>query len=203
MNLLDVIASVRASRPGWTLRVVAGDDGPPGAAVAALGVPFDVLPLPSNVAGMGDSALSRGRGARRAAAAVALASRGPAAAVASAGYLRKLRAYLKAAAPDVVQTNGMKAHVLGTLAAPKGVPVLWHLQDFAGSRALMARLLRWVAGVRPGVVRVVAISRAVAADIARVVGPAVPGFTLYSAGDLHRFSPAPRGGPRPGARAGP
>ena len=202
MNLLDVIASVRASRPGWSLRVVAGDDGPLGDAVAALGVPCDVLPLPSNVAGLGDSALSRGRGARRTAAAVALASRGPAAAVASAGYLRKLRAYFKAAAPDVVQTNGMKAHVLGTLSAPRGVPVVWHLQDFAGSRALMARLLRWAARVRPGVVRVVAISKAVAADVARVVGPAVPVFTVYSAVDLERFSPAPGDGPWLDAQAG-
>ena len=202
MNLLDVIASFRASRPEWPLRVVMGDEGPLGDAVDALDVPCDVLPFPATLAGLGDSALSGGRRARRLSASLGLALKGPSAAFATATYLKRLRKYFKDVRPDVVQTNGMKAHLLGTLAAPAGVPVVWHFQDFAGSRALMGKLLRWAVRVRPGVVRVVAISKAVAADVVRVVGPAVPVFPVYSAVDLDRFSPGPGDGPSLDAEAG-
>jgi glycosyltransferase involved in cell wall biosynthesis len=93
----------------------------------------------------------------------------------------------------------MKAHVLGTWASPRGVPVVWHLHDYAGSRPVMARLLRWTA--RRGV-RVVAVSESVAADAARVLGPGVPVEPLYNAVDLARFAPGPGDGPWLDAQAG-
>ena len=33
-------------------------------------------------------------------------------------------------------------HVLGAWARPRGAAVVWHFHDYAGRRALMARLLR-------------------------------------------------------------
>jgi glycosyltransferase involved in cell wall biosynthesis len=182
MNLLDVLASVRAARPDWGLKVLAGDEGPLRDAVEAMGLPFDVLPLPRGVARLGDAGLSgRSAGLR-------LAARGPAAAVTAAGYLSRLRRRLRAEAPDLLQTNGMKAHALGAWAAPRGVPVVWHLQDYVGGRPVMARLLRLSAGPR---VSAVAISRSVAADAAQVLGPGVRVATSYSALDLERFAPGP------------
>jgi len=188
MCLLDLLASFRADRPGWSLTVFLGDDGPLREAVADLGVPCELLPMPGRLAALGDAGLSLGaRGGGR----LALAARGPGAALAASSYLRLLRRRLRAARPDLVQTNGMKAHVLGAWAAPRGVPVVWHLHDFLGSRAVMARLLRWSA--RRGV-RGVAVSRAVAEDAGRVLGARVPVDAVYNAADLARFAPGPGAG---------
>lgn len=181
-NLLDVLASLRAAQPGWRLGVLLGDDGPLRGAVEALGIGCTVLPLPQNVAKLGDAGLSGLSGRVR------LASRAPKAAVATAAYVRRLRAWLRAEAPDRVVTNGMKAHVLGAWAAPRGVPVLWNVQDFVRSRPVMARLLRASAGRN---VAVVALSLAVAADAAGALGHFTETTTIYSAIDLDQFSPGP------------
>jgi glycosyltransferase involved in cell wall biosynthesis len=190
MNLLDVLASVRAARPGWRLSVVLGDEGPLREAVESLDLPCRVLPLPRNVARLGDAGLAD-RSARRAGG-LRLAARGPAAALTAAAYLARLRRVFRAEGPDQIQTNGMKAHVLGAWAAPRGVPVVWHLQDYLGARPIMTRLTRLSARPR---IAVVALSRSVAEDAARVLGPRVPVRTVYSAIDLGRFAPGPgRGG---------
>jgi glycosyltransferase involved in cell wall biosynthesis len=105
-------------------------------------------------------------------------------------YVAKLHQALREAKPDRVHTNGMKAHVLGAWAAPRRVPVIWHLHDFIASRAVMARLLRTAA--RRGITGV-AVSRAVADDAAKVFGAKIPVRTVYNAVDLARFAPE---GPR-------
>ena len=186
--LLDLLASFRNDRPGWSLKVLLGDDGPLRGAVADLGVPCELIPLPDRLAALGDAGLSLGsHGGGR----LALAGRGSRAALSAFAYRNRLRGRLRAESPDLVQTNGMKAHVLGAWAAPRGVPVVWHLHDYLGSRAVMARLLRWSS--RRGVSGV-AVSRSVAEDAARVLGPAVPVETVYNAADLARFSPGPSDG---------
>ncbi len=199
MCLLDLLASFRASRPGWSLKVVLGDDGPLAGEVAALGVGCDVLPMPGRLAALGDAGLGPARGGGRAGGRLALAGRGTGAAVAASAYLGRLRRALRAEAPDLVHTNGMKAHVLGAWAAPRGVPVVWHLHDYAGPRAVMARLLRWSSR---RTVRGVAVSRSVAADAARVLGPGVPVDMVYNAVDLTRFAPGPGDGAWLDAEAG-
>lgn len=184
MCLLDLLASLRASFPSWALRVILGAEGPLLLAVAELGVPCDVLPLPDRVAALGDAGLKLSSGGGR--GRFSLAARGAGAAVAATSYLSGLRRRLRAEAPALIQTNGMKAHVLGAWAAPAGAPVLWHLHDYPGSRPVMARLLRLSRRRR---VRAVAVSRSVAADAARVLGPRVPVETVYNAVDLSRFAP--------------
>jgi glycosyltransferase involved in cell wall biosynthesis len=189
MCLLDILTTLGAARPAWRLSVLLGDDGPLLAEIQALGVPCEVLPLPRNVALLGDAALSgrgQGGGSR-----LRLAAQGPGAAVTTASYFRRLRRALRASAPDRIQTTSMKAHVLGAWAAPRGVPVVWHLHDYVGSRPVMARLLRWSA--RRSVVAV-GVSQSVAADAARVLGPRVPVHTITNAIDLDRFSPGPGDG---------
>lgn len=201
MCLLDILASLQAGRPGWSPRVLLGADGPLRVAVGALGVGCAVLPLPPALAGLGDAGLS-GAGGHRVAAGLALLLRGPAALAATALYRARLGQALRAADPDVIHTNGMKAHVLGTLAAPRGVPVVWHMHDFCTARPVMARLLRLVARRRPGGVRVVGVSHAVAADVAQVLGSRVPVETVYNAVDLARFAPGPGNGAWLDAEAG-
>ena len=81
MCLLDLLASLRAERPGWRLDVVLGGDGPLRPAVEALGVPATVLPLPGHVARLGDAGLGLGRaGPGEARPRLNLVARGPAAA---------------------------------------------------------------------------------------------------------------------------
>ncbi|MDR3638949.1 MAG: glycosyltransferase [Isosphaeraceae bacterium] len=181
-NLLDVLTSLRTARPDWRLRLLLGDEGPLRNAVEALGIPCDTLPLPHTVARLGDAGLSGLSGRVR------LAARTPAAAVATAGYVKRLRTRLRAEAPDRVVTNGMKAHVLGAWTAPRGVPVLWNLQDFVRSRPIMAHLLRASSGRN---ITVVALSLAVAADVAQTLGHDAEITTIHSAIDLDQFAPGP------------
>lgn len=184
--LLDVLASLREARPDWRPRVVLGEAGPLGEAVAALGVPCEVVPLPARMAALGDAGLRDGRGGR-----LRLASRALGATATTAAYVARLRRVVRLAGPDLVQTNGMKAHVLGAWAAPRKVPVIWHLHDYVGSRSIMSRLLRWTS--RRGV-SAVAVSRSVAADAADTLGPSVSVLAIHNAVDLRRFSPGPGDG---------
>lgn len=183
MCLLDVLATVGSARPNWQLSVVLGDDGPLREAVEALGFSCALLLLPRGLARMGDSG-SRETGSRWSRGGV-LAARGSVAALATAAYLSRLRRLIRAETPDLIQTNGMKAHVLGAWAAPRAVPVVWHLHDYLGSRPVMARLLRNSAGRR---VNAVAVSQSVAADALRTLGDRASVQTIYNAVDLERFA---------------
>jgi glycosyltransferase involved in cell wall biosynthesis len=178
--LLDILATVGEALPDWSPRVILGDDGPLRAAVEALGVPCEVLPMPDRLARLGDSGLGTGREP------IKLAMRAAVAAVATSGYLARLRRCLHTYAPDVVQTNGMKAHVLGAWAAPRGTPVVWHLHDYLSSRRVMGRLLRGAA--RRGVSGV-AVSRSVADDAERTLGARARVVSVHNAVDLSRFCP--------------
>jgi glycosyltransferase involved in cell wall biosynthesis len=186
--LLDVMASLRKSRPDWGLSLIAGEGGALVTEAEALGVSCRVMPVPPSVARLGDAGLKDRSGKSRGRLALAAAA-APAAAPAAA-YLGRLKRAIREANPDRVHTNGMKAHVLGAWASPREVPVVWHLHDYIGSRAVMARLLRLVA--RPGITGV-AVSHSVAADAAAALGPRVAVKTAYNAVDLLRFAPE---GPR-------
>lgn len=192
MCLLDLLSALRSGGPGWSARVVLTDDGPLRAAVEELGVPCEVVPLPPRLAALGDAGLGAGGRA-------GLARRASRAAADLPGYLRRLRGRLRALTPDLVQTNGMKAHLLGAWAAPRGVPVVWHLHDYVTPRAAMRRLLRWSS--RRGV-HAVAVSHSVAADATRALGPNVPVTTVQNAIDLDRFRPGAGDGDWLDAEAG-
>lgn len=189
MCLLDLLASLSETRPSPELRVILGDEGPLETEVRAIGVSCEVLPLPGRLAALGDAGLGLEGG--KADGRLGLAARGSAAIVSASSYLKDLRRRLKANLPDLIQTNGMKAHVLGAWAAPRGVPVIWHLHDYLGSRAVMGRLLRLSA--RPGVSGV-AVSHSVGADAAEVLGRKTPVSVVHNAVDLDRFRPGPGDG---------
>ena len=183
MCLLDVMAALRQSRPDWSLELIVGENGPLPEQAEALGVLCRVMPLPKAVAKMGDAGLKDRSGKPR--GRLALAVSAAPAVVPMTLYLARLRKAFRTAAPNVIHTNGMKAHVLGTWAAPRRTPLVWHLHDFLGSRAVMARLLRLVA--RPQITGV-AVSHAVAQDAAQVLGDRIAIETAYNAVDLERFA---------------
>jgi glycosyltransferase involved in cell wall biosynthesis len=134
-----------------------------------------VLPFPPALAALGDAGAGR-------ALPVAMALAAPGAGL----YLARLRRLLGEMAPGLVHTNGFKMHLLGAWAAPRGAAVVWHLHDFVSTRRAMAGLLRRSSGRAAAAV---AVSNAVAADAAPVVGPRVRMRAVYNAVDLERFRP--------------
>lgn len=194
--LLDLLASLPEALPGIDRHlVICSEPGPLSEKAEALGVQVHHLSFPDVIAGLGDSAL-RGKG--RLAAAASLAGKAAPAALAGERYARRLRRLLGELAPDLIHSNGMKNHLLLKLAAPRGVPVVWHAHDFFGSRALMSRALRWASSRVSGII---AISESVGRD-AQAVLPRVPVTVVYNAIDTHEFAPGPGDGGWLDAQAG-
>ncbi|HWE38748.1 MAG TPA: glycosyltransferase family 4 protein [Isosphaeraceae bacterium] len=189
LSLLDLLATLPAALPGVERHLVLLGDGPLRDRAEALGVSVHVAPMPEALAGLGDSAL-RGRG--RFGAAIGLAARGLPAAWAARSFAKGLRTILRDLKPDLIHTNGLKAHLLAHVARVPGVPVVWHVRDFPGARPVMAKALRWAAR---GAAGAIAISEAVARDV-QGVAPALPVAVVYNAIDVDRFAPGPGDGPR-------
>lgn len=181
--LLDVIASLRMAHPGWRLALIAAADGDLVREARALGVEASVVAFPRSLAVLGDAGVGSHTWT------IGLAGRLAVAAPAVAIYRRRLARAISAMAPDLIHTNGFKMHVLGAWAAPRNIPVLWHIHDFVRVRPMMAPLLR--AHARR-CAAIVANSHSVAEDIRAALGQIPPIFTVYNAIDLARFAPAGR-----------
>jgi glycosyltransferase involved in cell wall biosynthesis len=182
--LLAVLAAARAARPSPALRLILPDAGPLAGRAAALGVETEVLPLPGDLAALGDSGLNGRRGPR---AWWGLLRRLLLATPAARRYARTLAAAVRAWAPDLVHSNGIKTHLLACLGGTGGAPVLWHAHDFYSARPAVAHLLRRAARTAAGAV---AVSAAVARDLAGLF-PQLPVWVVPNAVDLRRFAPGP------------
>ena len=176
--LVDMVGALRALAPALRVSVVVAGAGPLEGELRALGA--DVVPLyfPGGVAGLGDSGVS---GARRLAL---LAARAAAALPGAAAYVARLRRVLAERRPAIVHSNGFKMHVLGALTTPSAARLVWHLHDYTGSRAVMARALRLLA---PRCSAAIANSRSVAEDARATLGD-VPVTPIHNAVDLARFA---------------
>jgi glycosyltransferase involved in cell wall biosynthesis len=178
-SLLDVFASLQAGVPEVTARLLVFADGELAVRARGLGVATEVIPLPPRLAALGDSGAELG----------GLAARLPTFARAGFDAVRhgaRLRSSVRAFAPDVVHTNGMKAHLLMPLVAPE-LPRVVHLRDFASERPLGPLALPLIA--RGSII--VTNSHAVEAD-ARTLAPRSRTAVVYNGIDLDEFSPGPR-----------
>lgn len=182
-SLLNLIESLRLASQNVEPRLVVLGDGPLVKAANAAAIPTRVVPLPARLAGLGDSG-ARGRGLR---GLVSLAGRAVSAGPAAAGFSRRLGGVIRAERPDVVHTNGLKAHLLAAVAVPRAVPVVWHVRDFVGLRPTAAALLRFARRRSRGAI---AISRSVAADLRRAV-PGLAVATVLNGIDVDHFVPGP------------
>ena len=179
--LLAALRALPAAFPGYAPTVVLLADGPLRAAAEAVGARAVVVELPAALAGLGDTQLRGGR----ARAVVSFARTALGAAPSLVNFPRRLRAAIAATRPQLLHTNGIKAHLLAALAGPRGVPVLWHVHDFLGERPLVGQLLR-----RAGGRGIVAVSDAVARDAATVL-PTVRVETVRNGLDTDHFAPGP------------
>lgn len=183
-SLLDVIVSLRASRPDFKLGLIAGAEGPLEALARRIGADSCTMPFPASLARLGDSGAG-GPAGDQISIATLLAGISTAA-PAVTGYVTALRGRISDFAPDVIHTNGFKMHILGLWASRRNIPVVWHVRDYVSKRPIMSYVMRAHA---QKCAAAIAISRSVAADVTRTCGRRLRVYPVYNAIDLAHFTP--------------
>jgi glycosyltransferase involved in cell wall biosynthesis len=174
--LLDMLAALGDPEPRVQRSAALLADGPLVQEIQALGVPTEVLALPERLRRLGES------GGRPRREQLALA---PGLVAAGLGYAFAFERLIARSQPDIVHSNGMKAHLLAAALARRSARVVLHLHDFIGRR----RFSRHVLGALSNeAVTVVAPSRAVADDCQRTL-PRARVELVYNAIDTAAFSP--------------
>lgn len=179
--LLDMLAAVRQTDPRAELHLLASTDGPLVERAKQLDVRVTVLPMPKDLVEMGDSILNGPKGRH---AFWDLGRRGIKGGLATWSYAQTLTKTLARIQPDIIHSNGIKFHLLTSLARLPHVPVIWHIHDFLSLRPLMARALRWASLRARGAI---AVSRAVQQDAQKVL-PNLPIELVYNGIDTDEFS---------------
>lgn len=182
--LLDILATIRETQPQWTLELIVSAEGTVAAKARALGVFTTVLPFPDSLARLGDA--SAGGPAGDTTDRLHLLRQLAFAHPGIAAYVSRLRKLLWQRRPDVIHSNGFKMHVLGALAKPRGVPLVWHVHDYVQSRPLMASLMKLC---RKRCSLALANSNSVARDVKAVCGDSFPVQTVYNGVNTNLFSP--------------
>jgi glycosyltransferase involved in cell wall biosynthesis len=167
--------------------VILGDRGVLARKLCALHASTLLVPFPKALALIGDAGAGGPAGASTSRWAVALRLARVAPSIAA--YLRRLSDAMRRVAPDVIHSNGFKMHLLGTWAAPRNTPVIWHLHDFVSLRPLMPRLLKLALHRCAGII---ANSHSVARDLVATLACAPAVHTIYYAVDLNSFTPEGR-----------
>lgn len=160
-------------------------DGPLGHRVQDAGAACAIVRMPTPLARLGEwSAINEGWSAS---AQVALGLRLCESAAVLPGYESRLRRAISAFQPDLIHTNGFKAHVLGARLKQRHQPLVWHLHEYVSRR----KLSRWLLGrYMTRCDAVIANSASVAADV-RGSLPAMPRLHVVPNGiDLRTFDPA-------------
>jgi glycosyltransferase involved in cell wall biosynthesis len=130
---------------------------------------------------LGDSKPSSGPLAQ-----IALGARLARSAFVARKYSHELSNRIREFAPDLVHSNSLKMHLLGTWGQGPRPPIIWHLHDYLSSRPFMSKALRFQ---RRRCAAVLANSDGVRDDARSALhgGPEVS--TLYNAIDVSEFSP--------------
>ncbi len=183
--LLNIFASIKDVEPDWKLELIISEDGVVAAKARELGVSTSILRFPGSLARIGDAGAGGPAGSEvsRPALLWRLAWATPGVVI----YIARLRSLLRRLAPEVIHTNGFKMHVLGALAKPSTVPLIWHIHDYVSMRPFMAHLMKFF---RQRCSLVLANSKSVELDIKAVCGDEMPVQTFYNGVDTAVFSPA-------------
>jgi glycosyltransferase involved in cell wall biosynthesis len=186
--LITMLEALRSAHPDWTHHVVLPGPGPLRDRVEAAGAACTVVPMPAALARAGEA--SAIRDGWRPGATFALGLRLARTALALGGYEKQLAQAIAESRPDVVHTNGLKAHVLAARLRPAPARLVWHLHDYVSPRRVTRWLLRRYAGRCDAMV---ANSASVAADLATLFETPPPVHVIRNAVDLQTFRPE---GPR-------
>jgi glycosyltransferase involved in cell wall biosynthesis len=173
-SLLDCMASLRVAEPRWQLDLLTGEEGPLLAEARQAGVRAHCLPFPKRFSSLGVF----GTGS------AALAGQSVSAFPGIAKYRWNLHRAVRAIAPDVIHTNGLKMHLLA--AWDGAAPVVWHVHDYLSRRGMPVQVMRLSAQRARAVL---ANSRSVAADAQRLFGKSIAVETMLNGVDLTRFHP--------------
>ena len=171
------------------MALIAAQAGPLVDFARTAGIDTSVILFPAMLARLGDAAAGgpAGNGVGRA----RLIGRMVMSVPGVVAYVLKLRKAIRATGPELVHTNGLKMHILGAIAAPRGLPLLWNIRDFVSRRPFMSRMLPvWAARCSVAVTN----SNSVARDLRSVCGTRLKRIvTVCNAIDLTEFCPQ---GPR-------
>ena len=176
-------ALLNQSEHSIELFLIVGTEGELVIAAEQLGVQVQCLPIPEALSQLGDSAFKENR--QKFAIFLLLRKL-----LKSLYYLnlyqKKLQEIIIKINPDVVHSNGIKTHLIATLANPKNIPLIWQIHDFYGSRPIMAKVLKYFSSQAT---LGIAISQAVAQDSVQVL-PKFPIKTIYNAININHFFPS-------------
>jgi hypothetical protein len=183
-SLLDLLESIRQARPGWELTLLTLEEGDLNRAASRLGFATHTQAIPRAAGRVGDA--GAGGPAGHQVSKLQLAGEICWSAPQLGPYIWKLRRFIRAQAPDVIHSNGFKAHLLATWTAPSKTAVIWHVRDYVSCRPLMSHLMR-VHARRCTVA--LANSESVARDFKDVCRHRLQVRTVYNALDLRHFNP--------------
>src|SRR5688572_4162113 len=167
--LLTMLRGVRDARPDWTSQVVLPGSGPLRERVEDTGAACVVVPMPPALARVGESAAARE--GWNTAATIALGLRLGAGAVALPAYEARLARTLSSFGPDIIHTNGLKAHLPGARSRLQSPAVVWHLHEYVSRRRVTRWLMRRYARHCGAII---ANSASVASDIGSVIDAPPP-----------------------------
>jgi glycosyltransferase involved in cell wall biosynthesis len=174
--LLDCVAALRGTQ-AVQVDLVALAEGPLIGKARELGATTQVIEAPRELSELGES----GPGSESGGVLLGLVSSAPSV----MRFLARLREAIAAPQPDVIHSNGMKAHLLAGLVSPARARLVIHLHDFVGARRASKWLLPALSRIRRRAV-FIANSRAVAQDFARIA-PDANVRTVYNVVDTDYF----------------
>lgn len=183
--LLLLLAELGKIDPSIERGLILGGDGPLRTEAEHLGVPTEVVAMPSSLSAFGDSGISDGRNSFL--RIIRLLLRAVIVIPTTIAYLIRLRRQIRLLNPDILHSNGIKSHLTAALVRPARTQLVWHIHDFLSDRALVRRLMRLLTG-RVSVA--VANSEAVRKDAADLLAP-LEVRTIHNGIDVRRFSPGP------------
>jgi glycosyltransferase involved in cell wall biosynthesis len=179
-----MVTALERQHPEWQFQVLLPGNGPLRERVSQTRAICTVVPMPAAVSRLGEwAAVQEGWSAR---SQVALGIRLCGTAAALPGYESQLTRAISDFRPDLVHTNGLKAHVLGGRLRWPNAALVWHLHEYISRR----KLTRWL--LRRYVSRcsaIVANSASVAADVTASIAPPCAVHVVPNAVDLDVFSP--------------
>ena len=182
--LVGMISAIRRIRPDWTFQVVLPGDGPLSRRVLDSGVSCAIVRMPGPLARLGEWGAVND--AWSPSAQLALGVRLCESAAVLPGYESRLRRTLSAFQPDLIHTNGFKAHVLGARLKRRQQALVWHLHQYVSPR----RVSRWLLQrYMPRCDALIANSASVAADVTASLTAMAPLHVVPNGIDLDVFAP--------------